>query len=240
MRNQEYWEPTNVIETDKGWAPNYSHIAPWSHYVAGLEADAYYQVMVKHVSGDLLEIGAGTVPYYGIYKDSIKSVTTTDWHNSSHSNSYIDVISDSNDGLSFKDEIFDTVLMADVLEHINRPEVLFKDVGRVLKERGKVIVFVPFMYGIHESPHDYFRYTEFSLEKLCLQNNFEILDLSPYGGGPDVVVDLMEKMLYEKKVLSSIGKIATKAIVNTQAYKKFRDKFQDRFPIGYSLVGQKN
>lgn len=240
MKNPENWEPTNIVRGGNDWVPNLEYIAPWSKHVTSLECRAYIDTLRKHAKGDLLDVGAGTVPYYGVYKDQVKSVTTLDWHNTIHGNSQIDIVDDANEGLPFEDESFDTVLLADVIEHIRQPETLFKHVSRVMRGEGKAIVFVPFMYGVHEAPHDYYRYTKFALEDLFKRNGLDTTDLKPYGGGPDVVVDLVEKMTYNNKILRSISNSAIRTVVDTEVYKNARIKYQDRFPIGYVLVGQKS
>lgn len=239
MKNPESWVPTNIVRSETGWSPNTDHVAPWSKHVTSLECNAYIDALQKHVRGDLLDVGAGTVPYYGVYKDQVESVTTLDWHKSAHDSSHIDIVANANEGLPFGDQSFDTVLMADVIEHIKRPQKLFQDASRVLRDNGKAIVFVPFMYGIHEAPHDYYRYTKFALQDLCEQNGLNVVDLKPYGGGPDVLIDLVEKMAYGNKLLRSVSNAAIRATVGTAILKNTRSKYQDRFPIGYVLVGQK-
>ena len=52
--------------------------------------------------------------------------------------------------LPFPDAQFETVLLLDVLEHLQAPEVCVKEIGRVLKNGGNLFLKVPFLYPIHD------------------------------------------------------------------------------------------
>lgn len=52
------------------------------------------------------------------------------------------LVGDGN-ALPFKDNLFDTVLLIDVLEHTENPKQIVSEIKRVLKPRGKVVVTVP-------------------------------------------------------------------------------------------------
>lgn len=75
--------------------------------------------------------------------------------------------------LPFKDESFDVVLVTEVLEHLADPRASLSEIHRVLRGNGEVILTVPFLWGMHEAPFDFFRYTEFGLDRLlqdaCLE-----------------------------------------------------------------------
>ena len=66
----------------------------------------------------------------------------------------------------FEDGEFAGVVCMEVLEHVQNPFAAVAEIGRVLKPGGKVIGSTPFMLGIHDPPHDYFRYTQFGLAHL--------------------------------------------------------------------------
>jgi spore maturation protein CgeB/ubiquinone/menaquinone biosynthesis C-methylase UbiE len=46
--------------------------------------------------------------------------------------------------LSFEDDSFDTVILGEILEHLNHPEKVLKEAKRVLKDGGMAIITVPF------------------------------------------------------------------------------------------------
>ncbi len=69
--------------------------------------------------------------------------------------------------LPFEDGSFDTVLNVQVLEHTPRPGMLVREMSRVLKSDGVLILTAPFEFRLHEEPHDFFRYTPHGLSMLC-------------------------------------------------------------------------
>lgn len=50
--------------------------------------------------------------------------------------------------LPFGDGVFDTVVCSEILEHLFRPDLLLREVMRVLKPGGRVIVTVPNLHGL--------------------------------------------------------------------------------------------
>lgn len=61
--------------------------------------------------------------------------------------------------LPFAAASFDTVLLLEVLEHVADAERVLAEINRVLKPGGTLLVSVPFLYPLHDAPHDYRRYT---------------------------------------------------------------------------------
>lgn len=61
--------------------------------------------------------------------------------------------------LPFKKKFFDAVFIQAVLEHVVDPEIVVKEIYRVLKNDGIVYAETPFMQQIHMGKDDYTRYT---------------------------------------------------------------------------------
>ncbi|TXG76824.1 class I SAM-dependent methyltransferase [Patescibacteria group bacterium] len=242
MRNVDTWQPTKVMPDETGeWVLNPEFVGRLSHHVGEIETHAYIGILEEHARGDLLDLGAGTVPFYGVYGDLVDSVTTVDHQHQLTEATHIDVMADINRSLPFTGESFDTVLLADVLEHTSEPQTVLSESARVLRVDGTVIVFVPFMYWLHEEPHDHYRYTKHGLQHIFERSGLEVIQIQPYGGGPDVLVDTTQKML----ALSShershkLHHITTKRLAQTGLYKALRAHYQDRFPIGYTAIARK-
>jgi SAM-dependent methyltransferase len=68
--------------------------------------------------------------------------------------------------LPFREETFDIVLCTEVLEHLDAPDSALRELHRVLKPGGKLLLTTPFAYAIHYAPTDYWRYTRFGLGRL--------------------------------------------------------------------------
>lgn len=61
---------------------------------------------------------------------------------------------------------FDVVVMAEILEHIHSPHLALENVHRALKDDGRLILTTPFIFPIHDRPHDYYRFTRYGLDHL--------------------------------------------------------------------------
>lgn len=57
-----------------------------------------------------------------------------------------------------------------------------------------ILINVPFLYWIHESPHDYYRYTEFAFKKLALRADLKIEVIEVVGGALETWADLTGKV----------------------------------------------
>jgi len=77
----------------------------------------------------------------------------------------VDIVGNA-DTLPFKNEIFDIIICQAVLEHVSNPQVVVKEIYRVLKKEGLVYAEIPFLQGFHPDPTDYQRYTIQGIEYL--------------------------------------------------------------------------
>lgn len=68
--------------------------------------------------------------------------------------------------LPFPNDSFDTVILMDVLEHLPQPDAAIVEARRTLKLGGTLVVQVPFLYPLHDEPHDYQRWTVHGLRAL--------------------------------------------------------------------------
>ncbi|MCC7264402.1 MAG: class I SAM-dependent methyltransferase [Candidatus Latescibacteria bacterium] len=75
-----------------------------------------------------------------------------------------------------------TVLCAQVLEHVPEPARLVAEASRVLGSGGHLVLTAPHIWGVHEEPHDYFRFTGFGLAHLARQAGLEPVVVRPLAG----------------------------------------------------------
>ena len=69
--------------------------------------------------------------------------------------------------LPIADGSVDLVLCLQVLEHCLRPELVLRELERVLEPGGRLVLSTVLLYELHGSPHDYYRFTESALRDLA-------------------------------------------------------------------------
>ncbi|AXT20761.1 methyltransferase domain-containing protein [Flavobacteriaceae bacterium AU392] len=135
--------------------------------------------------GDLLDIGCGKMPYkqYILDNSAVKTYNGLDIDNALE---YDDNIKPDFtwDGITmpFKDNTFDCAIGTEVLEHCPDIEVVLNEVYRVLKPNGIFFFTVPFLWNLHETPNDEYRYTPFSLERHFKNAKFKNIKINATGG----------------------------------------------------------
>jgi SAM-dependent methyltransferase len=240
MRNAAAWRPSK-FERDRagGWCASRSEVPVTSRLAADISARLYHQTIRNHARGRLIDLGCGKVPLYGMYKDLVSDVTCVDWPNSLHGSTHTDVFADLNLPLDLEENGFDTALASDVIEHLHTPEALFASAARLLRPEGKLLIGVPFLYCIHESPHDFHRYTRYALERLTREAGLAVVSLTPAGGGPEVLSDIATKSVGASKAVASIVYAASRALLVTPLVKRLSAATREAMPMAYFLVAQK-
>jgi SAM-dependent methyltransferase len=132
--------------------------------------------------GVVIDLGCGMCPYK---KDILKVADHyigVDWENSIHDQSNVDVFADLAKPLPFPDEYADTVVSFQVMEHLPEPGLFLKESRRILKRGGEIFLTAPFMWHVHEAPHDYFRFTRYGLKYLLEKTGFMDIKISENTG----------------------------------------------------------
>jgi SAM-dependent methyltransferase len=124
------------------------------------------------LKGRVIDLGCGNAPYKEDITKHTDQYTGVDWPHSYHDRRDIDVYANLVEGLPFQDEHADTVTALKVLEHLSEPDYFLSECKRILRPRGRLFILVPFVWQIHEAPHDYFRYTKYGLEYLLEKHGF--------------------------------------------------------------------
>lgn len=74
----------------------------------------------------------------------------------------------------------DCVLCTEVLEHLPNPQACVREAHRLLRDDGRLIVSVPFLYPVHADPSDYQRFAPDGLRLLF--SSFKQVDIFSMGG----------------------------------------------------------
>lgn len=95
--------------------------------------------------------------------------------------SRLDTLADLN-ALPFRDGAFDAALNIVTLEHVTQPARVLGEIARVLRPGGRLLLVVPQDWEVHQSPHDYFRYTRHGVRHLLEQAGFTEIEVRAGGG----------------------------------------------------------
>jgi SAM-dependent methyltransferase len=95
----------------------------------------------------------------------------------------VDVVFDAEKRWPFSDSSFDGVLLVNILEHLYRYDVALDESYRVLKPGGIVAGVVPFLFNVHASPNDYFRFTKSTLLRMFGDRGFRHVRVRELGTG---------------------------------------------------------
>jgi len=137
------------------------------------------------LSGNLLDIGCGKMPYkeYILNNSSVETYIGLDIEGALEYDKMVkpDFTWDGTN-MPFENDSYDCAIGTELLEHCPEPEIVLKEVYRVLKPGGVFFFTIPFLWNLHEVPHDEYRYTPFSLERHLKQAGFTNIEINATGG----------------------------------------------------------
>ncbi len=169
-----------------------------------------FQEILPQLTGVALDFGCGSKPYRELCVNVTKYVGV-DIENAGHSHAreQVDFFYDGNT-LPFDDETFDACLASDVLEHLFDPDLSLREIARVLKEGGRLILNTPFIWVEHEAPTDASRYTRYGMRYHLEAAGFSVERVETVVGSIEIVMQLfieyIRKLYYSKYIaLNALG-----------------------------------
>lgn len=182
------------------------------------------------VSGKVVDVGGARKPDYFDYlkQESVTSVEIVD--------GLLSKVDFEKDKLPYADGYADSVVLANVLEHVYNHAFLVAEVHRILKKGGTLVGFVPFLIQYHPDPHDYFRYTKEALERIFKSAGFSQVQIVTVGRGPFSVNFNTIVLSFPRLVRVFLFPFyyATDAL-----FLKLRPRVGERYPLGYSFILKK-
>ena len=143
------------------------------------------QTNLSVFNGDLLDIGCGQMPYrqYILEHSKVTSYIGLDIENALPYNSSVKPDYTWNGiTMPFSDEQYDCAFGTEVLEHCPDPKIILSETYRVLKPGSPFFFTVPFLWPLHEVPHDEYRYTPFALQRMLSECGFKKIEIKALGG----------------------------------------------------------
>jgi SAM-dependent methyltransferase len=166
---------------------------------------AAFRHLIPQLKGKLMDFGCGLKPYEAMF--TVDEYVGVDYKGDgpTYSHHKVDVFYDGHT-LPFEDDHFDSIFSSEVFEHVfNLPEIM-KELHRVLKPGGLILVSCPFAFGEHEAPADYARYTSFAIKSLFTSHGFEVVHYEKTGSFIEAIVQ--QRLAYwDRHVISRIAGI---------------------------------
>jgi len=123
----------------------------------------------------------------------------------------------------YPDNCYDLVLLDQILEHVEDPFKAVEEIRRILKPGGTLVAAVPFLFYIHPTPDDFWRFTESGIRKLC--EKFSGVDVNAWGNR--VAMNIINRYGYPITVRQA------KAMLG------FSYRNEKNFPMIYWFLAQK-
>lgn len=135
----------------------------------------------------VLDVGAGSCPYrqyfsHCEYRSQDLEVLQDHQLRDRHGYGGIDYRSDAAE-IPVPDNSFDAILCTEVLEHVPEPIKVVREMSRILRPGGTLILTAPLGSGIHQAPyHFYGGYTPFWYARVLGENGMTVAALEANGG----------------------------------------------------------
>jgi len=134
----------------------------------------------------VLDVGAGSCPYRPFFNHC-------DYHAQDFTGlvsdqlryggyGEIDYICDAT-SIPAEDESFDAILCTEMLEHVPEPLLVIREISRLLKPKGKLLLTAPLGSGIHQEPHHYYGgFTPYWYRRFLGECGFTDIEIIANGG----------------------------------------------------------
>lgn len=174
-------------------------------------------LLPKYCIGKVVDVGSGRAKYRDYIRKYAESYITVDNMSSGYqfgpSDIKPDVISDILK-MPFENNSFDTVICTEVLEHVEDPFALMKEISRILETGGQAIISSGWISAYHREPKDYWRFSHDAYQLLCDKNGLELLEIQRQGGIFTTLLYLVRRNIdlntkFLKKVRLSLGRVNT-------------------------------
>jgi SAM-dependent methyltransferase len=135
--------------------------APLARWVRE-EARAAFEALGRY---RLLDVGCGVKPYRDVFEPYVTEHVGVDPVENPSAELRGPV-----EALPVGDASFDVVLCAQVLEHVDDPPLAIRELSRVTRPGGRVLLSTHGVYPFHPNPVDHWRWTHTGLEMLLREN----------------------------------------------------------------------
>ncbi len=199
-------------------------------------------MLEKHARGKVIDLGCGemalqsVIQSLGLEYDGLDLIPSSD---------EVTIEANIQDMSMISDQSYDTAICLQVLEHVPNPQKAVREIFRILKTGGPLILSIPHLSRIHDEPNDFQRYTEYGIRFLLEEAGFHIEEILTRGGlfsflghqVSSIIVPLVWRVPLLKDLIFAINSI----LVTHACYYLDRILTPSRhyFPLGYTVLATK-
>lgn len=127
-----------------------------------------------------------------------------------------------------------------VMEHLKYPAKALKEINRIMKPGGKILITAPQGCALHDEPYDFFRYTPYSLRFLLEESGFEIIDIKPRGGYFWYMANRMKYMKkFSPKIIRPLVTVLFSFFIPLMLFYLDDIDKEKKLTLGYSVIAVK-
>jgi hypothetical protein len=133
---------------------------------------------------------------------------------------------------------FDNICLMNILEHIKNYKNVINFSNNVLNLNGRIIGSVPFLFKIHYSPNDYFRFTEQLLYEEFKDSGFEQIVIKPLSKGifSNIYATIFD---YTKKIPLLNILLIIFCLILDKIFFFINKNYIKNYPLGYFFIATK-
>jgi SAM-dependent methyltransferase len=192
-----------------------------------IRRDKWMKNRASTIGADLqiLDIGAGGCPYKELFshcdyftQDFVQLTSAQIQDKAGYGK--IDYVSDILD-IPVPDNSFDVIICTEVIEHVPDPISVIKEVSRILKPGGTLLITAPLQSGLHQEPyHFYGGFTKYWYLKFLSESNFSDINIEVNGSlfttyfalGLNIFRLLLDSLINDKNVFRKIVALSSLVI----------------------------
>lgn len=155
------------------------------------------------ITGKMLDYGCGSMQYRSLFSN-ISQYIGLDIAGAEQ-NGFVpdkDIVYYDGKHVPFEDNYFDSAIAIEVFEHVEDVEYGFKELSRILKKDGILLLTVPMTFPLHLEPWDFRRFTIHGLKKMLEDNGFDVISIKGSTPESDTIHRLKIIEMSKKKKFS--------------------------------------
>lgn len=150
------------------------------------------EFLLNHKNNKILDFGCGDARYKKFIEENNEYIgvdsKTTGFENSKKN---ADIYWD-NQTLPLENESFDIIICTEVFNQVDDIDNTINELKRVLKKGGKLFITMVFIFGEHDIPYDFTRFTSFGIKKIFEKKNFKVVEFKKLLKGKNSIIQIIE------------------------------------------------